>query len=101
MIGVEHVLDLELPVPVEGVTVHAGVECQFAVRGAIDQIVDVVFHRTDMIFEAHAFGSEARKYEAAVVTDARCAGKPKRFLVETFAATFRYRHGREASVGVK
>src|SRR5262249_33301468 len=52
VIGVEHVLDLELPVPVVGVAVHAGVERERAVGGAIDEIVDIALHRSNMVLEA-------------------------------------------------
>src|SRR5580698_5671583 len=62
VIGVEHILDLQLPVTVEGVTVHAGIERQFAVRSAIDQIVDIVLYRADMVFKAYPLGGEAREY---------------------------------------
>src|ERR1700722_2168077 len=82
VIGVEHILDLQLPVTVEGVPVHAGIERQLTVRCAIDQVVDIVLHRADMVFEARPLGGEAREYEAAVLADARRAGEPECFLVE-------------------
>jgi hypothetical protein len=52
VIGVEHVLDLELPVAVVGVAVHAGVERERAVGRAVDEIVDIALHRSDMVLEA-------------------------------------------------
>ena len=52
VIGVEHVLDLELPVAVVGVAVHAGIERERAVGRAVDEIVDIALHRSDMVLEA-------------------------------------------------
>ena len=54
VIAVEHVLELELPVAVVDVAVHADVERELAVGRAVDEIVDVALHRADMVLEARA-----------------------------------------------
>ena len=51
VIGVEHVLDLELPVAVVDVAVHAGVERERPVGCAVDEVVDIALHRADVVFE--------------------------------------------------
>ena len=92
MVGVEHVLDLELPIAVVDVAVHAGIERQRTVGRAIDQIVDIALHRADMVLEARTFRRQARKHEAAVLADPRRSRQTERVLIEIFGATFRHRH---------
>ena len=101
VIGVEHVLDLELPVAVVGVAVHAGVEGKRAVRRAVDEVVDVAFHRADVVLEARSGRREAREHEAAVFADARHARQAELLLLEIGRAAFRHRHADERAVGVE
>src|SRR5205807_8830318 len=66
VVGIEHVLDLELPVAGIGVAMHAGIERELAGRRAVDEVVDIALHRADVILEARTLGGEAREHEAAV-----------------------------------
>jgi hypothetical protein len=75
VVGVEHVLDLELPVAVVDVAMHAGVERELAVGGAVDEVVDTALHRADMVLEARALRREACEHEAAIFANARRAGE--------------------------
>src|SRR5262249_50199558 len=69
VIGIEHVFDLELPVARIGVTVHAGVEREFARGGTVDEIVDVALYRADVVFEARTLRHQAREHEATIFAD--------------------------------
>src|SRR5579872_862406 len=71
VIGIEDVLDLQLPIAGIDVAMHAGVEGELAVRRAVAQIVDAALHRPDMLLEGHAAGSEAGEHEAAILAGAR------------------------------
>ena len=79
---------------------HADVERKRAVGCTVHQIIDVSFHRTDVVLEALALGGEARENEAAIFADARRLSEAKRITIEIFAAAFRYRHVQKASVGI-
>src|SRR5262249_31252336 len=101
VVGVEHVLDRELPVAVVGVAVHAGVERERAVGRAVDEIVDIALHRSDVVLGAGTFPRQTREHEAAILPDARRAREAERRFVEIGGAAFRHRHGGEAAVGVE
>ncbi len=80
---------------------HAGVERERAVWGAIDQVVDVALHRPDMVLEARVPVRKACIHETAISADARRMRKTERRFVEAFAATFRHWHGHQLAVGVE
>ena len=85
VIGVEHVLDLELPIAAIGVPVHAGIERERAVGGAVDEIVDIALHRPDMVLEARTFRRQTREHEAAICADARRMSEAEGRFVEIAA----------------
>src|SRR5690348_5816336 len=101
VIGIQHIFDLQLPVTVENIAVPPGIQREFAIGRAIDQIVDTGFHRANMVFESDAGPGEAGKDEPPINADARDAAERKIAFVETCGTTFRYRHVQERAVGIK
>ena len=101
VVGVEHVLDLELPVAVEDVAVHAEIEGECAFRRPIDEIVDVRLDRPDMVLEARTVGGKAREHEAAVFAGARRAAETEVLLAEVGSAALRDGDAGERAVGIE
>ena len=101
VIGVEHVLDLELPVAVVDVAVHADVERERPVRRAVDEVVDVALHRADMVLEARPAGRRGSRTRSRGIR--RCAARGRgrmSALSKPSRAAFRHRHVHELAVGV-
>jgi len=101
VIGIEHVLDLQLPVPGIYVPMHPGIERELAIRRAVDEVVDIALHGADVILEARAFGGEAGEHESAVLADARRTREPEILLVEIRSATLGHWDRGQAAIGIE